>query len=117
VSWSRRFAEPIVLPDGARLATLGDAMTYLANIIPKAERDMPEVLTASRLLTNAAEQGDPVDFARFAVLQAINRHAARVFDTSRKDPSSGQAKAGTESMTEADKNRGSDADARPRQKK
>ena len=92
MSWSRRFAEPIVLSDGARLATLGDAMTYLANIIPKAESDMPEVLTASRLLTNAAEQGDPVDFARFAVLQAINRHVERAFDPSRKDPHWGKLK-------------------------
>jgi hypothetical protein len=77
VPWSRRFAEPIVLPDGAELATLGDAIAYLTNVIPKAERNMPEVLTAFRLLTNAAEQGDPFDFARTGVLQAINRYVAR----------------------------------------
>jgi hypothetical protein len=86
VSWSKRFAEPIVLPDGTKLVTLGDAIAGLAKIIPEAERDMPEVQTASRLLTNAAERGDPVDFARVAVLQAINRRAAWVFDPSRKDP-------------------------------
>ncbi len=77
MSWSKRFAEPIVLPDGAKLETLGDAIAHLSKIIPEAERDMPKVLTANRLLTNAAERGDPVDFARIALLQAINRHVAR----------------------------------------
>ena len=85
MSWSKRFAEPIVLRDGARMATLGDAIAYLANIIPEAKRDMPEVRTAFRLLTNAAEKGDPVDFARIALLQAINRHAVWVSDPSLKD--------------------------------
>jgi hypothetical protein len=103
VSWLRRFGEPIVLRDGARLMTLGDAIAYLANIIPESERDMPEVQTASRLLTNAAEQGDPVDFARIAVLQAIDHHAARVFGPSRKDP-----QALIRSMTAARKNNGFD---------
>jgi hypothetical protein len=54
VSWSLRFAEPIVLEDGSKLATLRDAIRYLAQIIPKAEHDMLEVLTASDLLTQAA---------------------------------------------------------------
>ena len=91
MSWSRRFAEPIVLRDGARLATLGDAIAYLANIIPEAKRDMPEVRTAFRLLTNAAEKGDPVDFARIAMLQAINRHA--VWDQHSPSVAGGQVTA------------------------
>src|SRR3977135_1991325 len=66
VSWSRRFAEPIVLRDGARLATLGDAIAYLANIIPEAKRGLPEVQTASRLLTNAAERPGRFRAYRFA---------------------------------------------------
>ncbi len=77
ITVAKRFAEPIVLADGVKLETLGDAIAHLAKIIPEAERDMPKVLTANRLLTNAAEQGDPVDFARIAFLQAINRHVAR----------------------------------------
>ena len=51
MSWSIRFAEPIVLEDGSKLATLRDAIRHLAQIIPKAERDMSEVLTASDLLS------------------------------------------------------------------
>jgi hypothetical protein len=33
-----RFAEPIVLDDGAKLATLRDAIRHLAQVIPKAKR-------------------------------------------------------------------------------
>ena len=92
VSWSFRFAEPIVLPDGRKLATLREAITQLAKIIPESEHDMPEVLTASDLLTQAAEHGGSVEFARIATLQAINRHVERVFDPSRKDTHWGKRK-------------------------
>jgi hypothetical protein len=34
VSWSVRFAEPIVLEDGSKLATLRDAIRHLAQITP-----------------------------------------------------------------------------------
>jgi hypothetical protein len=92
VSWSIRFAEPIVLEDGSKLATLRDAIRCLAQIIPKPEGDMLEVLTASDLLTQAAERDGPVEFARIATLQAINRHVERVFDPSRKDTHWGKRK-------------------------
>jgi hypothetical protein len=48
VSWSLRFAEPIVLADGAKLATLCDAIAHLGKAIPKSDRYMPAVLTAPR---------------------------------------------------------------------
>jgi hypothetical protein len=85
VSWDERFAEPIVLDDGTNLATLREAIAHLAKIIPKADCNLPEVLTASDIITKAAEQVGPVEFARVATLQAINRHVERVFDLSRKD--------------------------------
>ena len=72
--WDKRFAEPIVLEDGSKLATLQDAIAHLARLIPKAERDMPEILTAAELLTNAAAHSGPIEFARIATLQAINHH-------------------------------------------
>jgi hypothetical protein len=84
VSWDSRFAEPIVLEDGGELATLRDAIRHLAQIIPKAERDMVDVLTASDLLTQAAEHDGPVEFARIATLRAINRNVERAFDPSGK---------------------------------
>jgi anti-sigma regulatory factor (Ser/Thr protein kinase) len=92
VPWDLRFSEPIVLEDGSKLATLRDAIAHVAKLIPKADRDMPEILTAAELLTNAAEHGGPVEFARIATLQAINRHVGRVFDPSRKDKHWGRQK-------------------------
>jgi len=53
---------------------------------------MPEILTATELLTNAAEPGGPIEFARIATLQAINRHVGRVFDPSRRDTKWGRRK-------------------------
>jgi hypothetical protein len=73
VSWDIRFAEPIVLPDGAKLATLRESIAHPVNTIPAAERRLPAVLTAAEMLTAAAEPGGPVEFARIATLQALNR--------------------------------------------
>jgi hypothetical protein len=78
VSWSLRFAEPIVLPDGGELTTLREAIAHLGKIIPKSEHDMPGVQTAAHLLTNAAEHGGPIEFARIASLRAISPRGARV---------------------------------------
>jgi hypothetical protein len=35
------------------------------------------------LITSAAEHGGPVEFARIATLQAINRHVVRLFNPDR----------------------------------
>jgi hypothetical protein len=92
VSWSLRFSEPIALADGAQLATLRDAVAHLGKTIPKSDHDAPSVTTAAELLTLAAEHGGPVEFARIATLQALNRHAARVFNPDRKDTHWGKRK-------------------------
>jgi hypothetical protein len=52
----------------------------LVKTVPAAERKAPAVLTAAKLLTGAAENGVPIEFARIATLQAINRNAERVFN-------------------------------------
>ena len=57
MSWSLRFDEPIVVPDGAKLASLGEAVAHLGKVIPKPDHDMPAVTTATELLTKAAEHG------------------------------------------------------------
>jgi hypothetical protein len=90
--WDSRFAEPVVLEDGGELATLRDAIRHLAQITPKAEHDMEDVLTASYLLTQAAEHGGPLEFARIATLRAINRHDERVVEPSRREPHWGRRK-------------------------
>jgi hypothetical protein len=37
VSWSRRFEEPILLPDGRKLRTLREAINWLAKEVLKSE--------------------------------------------------------------------------------
>jgi hypothetical protein len=54
--WSRRFDEPIALPDGTELTTLREAVAYLARTVRKAEQAMPEVLAAAEILTHATER-------------------------------------------------------------
>jgi hypothetical protein len=80
VSWDSRFAEPIELPGGVRLASLRDAIVHLVNTVPSFERGTPVILTAAELITSAAERGGPIEFARIATLRALNRHAERVLN-------------------------------------
>ena len=57
MSWSRRFEEPIELPDGRKLKTLAEAMASLAKEIPKSEHKMAKVQAAAHFGTRAAEHG------------------------------------------------------------
>lgn len=90
--WSRRFEDPIELPDGTKLATLKQAVAYLARIVPKAEREHPAVTVAADHLIRAAEQNYPMLFARLATLQAIHRNSERVFNPDRKEHRWGKRK-------------------------
>jgi hypothetical protein len=67
VSWSLRFA------DGGKLSTLREPSPISAGH-PKSDHEMPGRPEGAELLTNAAEHGGPVEFARIAPLQAIDRH-------------------------------------------
>jgi hypothetical protein len=73
-NWNRRFDEPIKLPGGGKLFTLKQAIAGLAKEIPQSEHTMKEVQTAARCVTEAAENGGPMQFARMGMMQAINRH-------------------------------------------
>jgi hypothetical protein len=86
VSWSREFEDPIPLPDGTRLKTLREAISYLAKAVPKSERDTPAVTMAAEVLTFAAERGWPTMLARIGVMRALRRHEVRVFNPLRKEP-------------------------------
>jgi hypothetical protein len=72
--WSRRFDEPIRLPGGGRLFTLKGAIAWLAKEVPQAEHKMKEIQTAAHCVTEAAENGGPMQFAKIGMMQAINRH-------------------------------------------
>jgi hypothetical protein len=80
VSWDSRFAQPIELPGGVRLASLREAIAHLINTVPPSERGTPVILTAAELITSAAERGGPIEFARIATLRALNRHVERVLN-------------------------------------
>jgi hypothetical protein len=92
VSWSRRFEEPIELPDGRKLKTLAEAMARLAKEIPKSEHKTEKVQNAAHLVTRVAEHGGPMIFAQMGMMQAIHRHHKRVFNPDRKDPHWGRRK-------------------------
>jgi hypothetical protein len=84
VSWSRKFSEPIELPNGESLVTLQDAIAWLARSVPPSEHDTHEVQIAAHCLTDAAENDGPMVFARIAMLKAINRNKPRQPAPSRK---------------------------------
>lgn len=92
VSWSRKFDDPIELPNGTVLKTLRDAIQYLSKTTPKAEHDHPAVLTAATILTQAAEGRDFMMHAHIATLRAMHRHRERVFNTDRKETHWGKRK-------------------------
>jgi hypothetical protein len=89
---SRRFDEPIPLPNGSKLVTLKDAIAWLAKEVPKSEHSMKEVQAAAHCITEAAENGGPTMFARMGMMQALNRHVDRVFDPTRNEPHWGRRK-------------------------
>jgi hypothetical protein len=91
LSWSRPFEDPILLPKGRKLVTLRDAALYVTEL-PKAEHDTEEWQAAMEALLLVADSGGPTMFARIGVLRALNRHAEREFNTTRKDARWGRRK-------------------------
>lgn len=91
-NWKRRFDEPIPLPGGGKLVMLKDAIAWLAKEVPKSEHSMKQVQAAAHCVTEAAENGGPMMFARMGMMQAINRHKLVEFDPKRKSPHWGKRK-------------------------
>jgi hypothetical protein len=89
--WSRKFDEPIPLPKGGQLKTLKDAGNYITKL-PKADHMAAEWQAAMEALILVATLGGPTMFARIGVRRALNRHAERVFNTSRKATHGGRSK-------------------------
>lgn len=54
------------MEDGAKLATLRQAIAHLVKTVLLPNADPPAVLAAAELLTNAAEHGGPAELARIA---------------------------------------------------
>jgi hypothetical protein len=53
---------------------------------------MQKVRVAARMVTEAAENNGPMIFVRIGMMQAINQHRVKEFDTSRKPPHWGRRK-------------------------
>ena len=49
MAWSKRFVDPIILPDGRELLTLRDAAEYITRL-PKAEHDAADWQVAMETL-------------------------------------------------------------------
>src|SRR4051794_20856221 len=93
MSWDRQFDDLIEAPGGKRLNTLREAVAYLAEGVPKSERDHPAVTTAAEMLTYAAEREVAwVFLARMATLKAIHRHEVRRINLDAKDHHWGKRK-------------------------
>jgi hypothetical protein len=71
--WKRRFDDPIPLPDGKKLVTLRDAIAVRKRG-SKTEHGLKQVQAAAHCVTEAAENGGPMMFARMGMMQAINRY-------------------------------------------
>jgi hypothetical protein len=71
---------------------LKHAIAWLAKEIPQSEHTMKAVQTAAHCVTEAAENGGPMQFARIGMMQAINRHKPVEFDAKRKSPHWGKRK-------------------------
>ncbi len=69
---SKRFDDQIALPDGRVLVTLRDAASFITEL-PKKEADLPEWQPAIEALMLAVGTFGPTMFARFSVMQALNR--------------------------------------------
>ncbi len=84
MAWSRRFDDPIVLPNSRKFITLKDAADYII-ALPKAEHDAPQWQAAMKALILIAENGGPTMLAHIGVMRGLNRHVERVFNPDRKD--------------------------------
>jgi hypothetical protein len=72
--WSRRFFDPIDLPNCQQLATLRGAANYIT-ALPASEHDLPHWRMAIEVLILSAEHGEPgADpmFARISMMQALH---------------------------------------------
>jgi len=90
MSWSRRFEDPIELPDGRKMLTLKDAADYIMKL-SKAEQHLEEWQAATEALLMAAEDRGPLMHARIGVLRALNRNIERTL-TDRKEMHWGRRK-------------------------
>ena len=91
--WSRRFFDPIPLPDGRKLITLHDAATFITKL-PKREHDAPERQTAIEALMLVVDLGpdDVRSYRRCACAQPSSRAARETSQEARQSVQDRQMK-------------------------
>ncbi|MDR6306376.1 hypothetical protein GGQ85_004107 [Nitrobacter vulgaris] len=71
MNWSRRFEDPIPMPDGRIIRTIGEAAEYATGLPPKVGNTEPWQ-RAAKVLNEAAEHGGPFVFmARINFYRAV----------------------------------------------
>lgn len=74
MAWDRPFDNPVQLPNGKIALTLEDAGDYITKL-PANQHEHPKWQKAMHALIEAAEDRDPMTFARIGMMQAIQRDA------------------------------------------
>jgi hypothetical protein len=95
MSWQRRFdPPPIILPNGKRLVTLGDARTYLTSQrLPNSEEQKQMLANAISTVLGAAAGTDFLMHAHIAVARWVYRNnPPKPPATTSKDPHWGKRK-------------------------
>jgi hypothetical protein len=86
-SWSRRFQDPITMPDGSTIRTIGEAAEY-ATSLPRKIGNTEPWQRAAKVLHEAAEHGGP-----FVFMARINFYRAVYGDTTPPIGNSGGKKS------------------------
>ena len=76
MTWSKRFEEPVQLPDGSQLFTLRQAARHILTL-SKADHRANEWRSAMRKIIEAADHGGPICLARSELLRAIQLNCSR----------------------------------------
>lgn len=85
MAWSAKFSEPIVLLDGAKLATLQEAGALITKL-PKTLHDTAPWQNAMHVLIQAADHDGPIEFARLGMMQALFPKGEPTYRSANKDP-------------------------------
>jgi hypothetical protein len=71
--WERKFDDPIPLPRGRPLITLGDAARYI-QALPEAEHELEDWQNAVEALLLVVKHNGPTMFARIGMMRALYRN-------------------------------------------
>jgi hypothetical protein len=101
MSWSKKFLEPIVLPNGNKLATLLEAGTYIMCSPKQAHVTLPWQ-NAMHVFVVGTGYGGPVDLPRVAMMKALFLKGALIYHSVHRTQSAQQRQIGEGLMNTPD---------------